>query len=487
MSADLTGIKPKNSYKSLMHVSDFSNGFTSSYQQVVDGDGTGCPLYININNVKLSSELILSEQSAPGTPDAGTGSVYVKSNGLIYFKNDAGTEYDLTATSALADLDYGDVLVSGTGTVMTVQTYNGGSAFGTMASATAADYTTTAGLSAVALSNNYNDLTNLPNITEISQDATNSLIQSGTGISWSYNDGANTLTPTVTLAPFTTDDLAEGSNLYYTTARFNSSFTAKSTSDLVEGSRLYYTDERVDDRVAALCVAGSNMTITYDDGAGTLTFASSGGGGSGTPGGSDTQVQFNDGGSFGGDAGLTFNKTTNDLTVTGALSASNVSGTNTGDQTSIVGITGTKAQFDTACTDGNFLYVGDITQYTDELAQDAVGGALANSTFISLAYNDGVPSFTASLSATGTPDNTKFLRGDNTWAIPSAGGLSDADYGDITVSSSGTVMTIDNDVVTYAKMQNASAQYILLGRSSAGAGDIQEVTTSADVYTPLGS
>lgn len=35
-------------------------------------------------------------------------------------------------------------------------------------------------------------------------------------------------------------------------------------------------------------------------------------------------------------------------------------GTNTGDQTSIVGITGTKAQFDTACTDGNFLYSGDI-------------------------------------------------------------------------------------------------------------------------------
>ena len=36
-----------------------------------------------------------------------------------------------------------------------------------------------------------------------------------------------------------------------------------------------------------------------------------------------------------------------------------VSGTNTGDQTSIVGITGTKAQFDTAVTDGNFMYIGD--------------------------------------------------------------------------------------------------------------------------------
>lgn len=41
----------------------------------------------------------------------------------------------------------------------------------------------------------------------------------------------------------------------------------------------------------------------------------SGGGGGGTPGGSNTQVQFNDGGSFGGDSGLVFNKTTNTLTA----------------------------------------------------------------------------------------------------------------------------------------------------------------------------
>jgi hypothetical protein len=38
-----------------------------------------------------------------------------------------------------------------------------------------------------------------------------------------------------------------------------------------------------------------------------------------------------------------------------------VSGTNTGDQTSIVGLTGTKSQFDTAVTDGDFLYVGDVS------------------------------------------------------------------------------------------------------------------------------
>lgn len=38
-------------------------------------------------------------------------------------------------------------------------------------------------------------------------------------------------------------------------------------------------------------------------------------GGGGTPGGSDTQVQFNDGGTFGGDAGLVYDKTTGALEV----------------------------------------------------------------------------------------------------------------------------------------------------------------------------
>jgi len=43
----------------------------------------------------------------------------------------------------------------------------------------------------------------------------------------------------------TTTDVEEGSNLYYTTARFDSRLTSKSTSDLTEGSNLYYTDARV--------------------------------------------------------------------------------------------------------------------------------------------------------------------------------------------------------------------------------------------------
>ncbi len=51
--------------------------------------------------------------------------------------------------------------------------------------------------------------------------------------------------------------------------------------------------------------------------------------------------------------------TPSSVAAVGTVTGSNLSGTNTGNQTSIVGITGTKAEFDTAVTDGNILYVGD--------------------------------------------------------------------------------------------------------------------------------
>lgn len=57
--------------------------------------------------------------------------------------------------------------------------------------------------------------------------------------------------------------------------------------------------------------------------------------------------------------------------------------------------------------------------------------------------------------------------------------LPDSDKGDITVSASGATWTIDNSAVTYAKMQNVSATDRLLGRSTAGAGVVQEITCTA--------
>ena len=52
------------------------------------------------------------------------------------------------------------------------------------------------------------------------------------------------------------------------------SYITDNTDEITEGvSNLFYTDERVDDRVAQLLTAGSNITLSYDDGAGTLTIS----------------------------------------------------------------------------------------------------------------------------------------------------------------------------------------------------------------------
>lgn len=78
------------------------------------------------------------------------------------------------------------------------------------------------------------------------EDLVNTLIQDGTGISWTYDDGLGTLTPAVSLSPFDTGDLSEGSNLYY-------------------------TDERAQDAVGTILTNSSKVTFTYNDGVPSIT------------------------------------------------------------------------------------------------------------------------------------------------------------------------------------------------------------------------
>jgi len=59
----------------------------------------------------------------------------------------------------------------------------------------------------------------------------------------------------------TTTDLTEGTNLYYTTARFDTAFSGKSTTDLTEETNLYYTDARV----SSYLTTNSYATQSYVD------------------------------------------------------------------------------------------------------------------------------------------------------------------------------------------------------------------------------
>lgn len=81
-----------------------------------------------------------------------------------------------------------------------------------------------------------------------------------------------------------------------------------------------------------------------------------------------------------------------------------------------------------------------------------------------------------------TDQATGFLVTDGTTAIQDleyvgGGGVSDGDKGDITVSGGGATWTIDNDVVTNAKLANV-ATGTMKGRTTGGSGDVEDLSTA---------
>jgi uncharacterized protein (TIGR02145 family) len=84
------------------------------------------------------------------------------------------------------------------------------------------------------------------NDAEFVRDTTADFIQDGTGITWVHDDPNDTLTPTVSLTPFTTDNLAEGS------------------------INEYYTDAKVRAAISVVEMASGIDSLVYDEPSGTL-------------------------------------------------------------------------------------------------------------------------------------------------------------------------------------------------------------------------
>ncbi|MGA1740369.1 MAG: hypothetical protein ACO393_05885, partial [Methylophilaceae bacterium] len=108
----------------------------------------------------------------------------------------------------------------------------------------------------------------------------------------------------------------------------------------------------------------------------------------------------------------------------------------------------------------------------DDIPTSILGSlTINNSTFITLA-NSGTatdPSITASLSATGTPSASTFLRGDNTWAAPAGttytlSAVNGSNYANIVLTDSNSVIdSVTIHGVTNETTVDASGDIIYVG------------------------
>ena len=92
----------------------------------------------------------------------------------------------------------------------------------------------------------------------------------------------------------------------------------------------------------------------------------------------------------------------------------------------------------------------------------------------------GTPTAPTAAAATNTTQiaSTAFV----TAAVAAVGGVSDGDKGDITVSGTGTVWTVDAAAITLAKMANLAADTIV-GRANAAGTGVPQALTAAQVRT----
>jgi len=359
---------------------------------------------INTDGSSLNTDLFLDEDDM--VSDSATKGVTQQSV-KAYVDSQVASKDDLSELTGTTD----DVTEGSTNLYFTTERVDDQvAALITAGANVTVTYDDTAGTLTIAateddLSNNDTDdlaegASNLYFTTERVDDQVATLLTAGSNITLTYDDTAGTLTIAGEveddLSNNDTDDLAEGTtNLYYTTARFDTAFSGKSTTDLTEGTNLYYTtarfdtafsgkdtddltegttnlyftNERVDDQVASLLTAGTNITLTYDDGAGTLTID-----------GTDT------------DTVLTQEQVED---IVGSLITA---GTNV-----TVNYDDTAGTLEISSTD---------TQLTQEQVEDYVGGLIAAGSGISVTYDDAAGTLTIANTASTSTEEVQDIVGD---------------------------------------------------------------------------
>lgn len=295
-----------------------------------------------------------------------------------------------------------------------------------------------------ALASHTHTASNISDFSEAVDGRVATLIQNGTGLTWTYNDGSNTLTGNVSLAPFSTTDLAEGTNLYF-------------------------TNERAQDAVGGILADTATIDFTYDD-AGNAISANV----------KDSSITFakmqtvNANVMLGNDATGT---AVQEITCTAAGRAL-LDDADAAAQRTTLGL-GTAAQKDTG-TSGNTvpLLDGANTWSGSQTFPNSSGVKIqdTDSTHtLGLIVGSNLTANRTLTITTGDASRSLTLAGDATISGTNTGDQTITMSGDVSGSGSGAITTtIGNDVVTFAKMQNIATD-TLVGRSTSGTGDPESI------------
>lgn len=264
----------------------------------------------------------------------------------------------------------------------------------------------------------------------------------------------------------------------------------------IPGGGTSYTDEEAQDAVGTILTDSSEIDFTYNDATPSITASIVAGSidetkldasvnasldladSASQPGHTHTAVNITDFTEAAQDAvGAMVDTTLVYVDATPLLTRAALTGAITASQGSNTTALGsfTKAQLDAAVSDGNVLYVGDITQYTDELAQDAIG-AMIDSTLV---YTDLTPllsraALTGAITASAGSNTTSL--GSFTKAQLDAA-VSDGDVlyvGDVTTNATHTgevtgsgALTVDKTAITNKTLVTAAvADHVLIADAS---------------------
>lgn len=169
----------------------------------------------------------------------------------------------------------------------------------------------------------------------------------------------NIVTNTITAGNF----IGNGSqltNISISTANFVSQPNQSNITSVGTLTGLQVSGNTVLGSVGNITITGGlNGYVLSTDGTGNLSWQAAGGGG-GTPAGANSQFQFNDNGVFGGTAGMTYNKLSNAVTMSGNL----VTRTLTANNTSIFGNANVQGNVTATFFNGNGAFLTGIVPDT---------------------------------------------------------------------------------------------------------------------------